>query len=303
MLQVEKIRSLTGHRDCVYTVVPSNRDEFIFSAGGDGMIVQWNLDLPQEGELIAKLPNSVYAIHYLNKQGLLIAGHNYEGIHMLDVKKKKEVVSLKLSSSPIFDIQSLDDDLFVASGDGNLSVIDLNNWSVKRTLFHSEKSARVIALNPVAGELAIGYSDYFIRIFSLEDYSLKHEFQAHQNSVFTLRYSPDYKFLLSGSRDARIKAWDVSAHYVQAAEVVAHLFAINHLTFSPSGQYFATGSMDKSIKVWDAKELKLLKVIDRARHAGHGTSVNKLLWTSFKDQLVSASDDRTLTVWKLKFDS
>jgi len=303
MLQVDKIRSLTGHRDCVYTVVPSNQDEFIFSSGGDGMIVQWNLESPEEGKLIAKLPNSVYAIHYLNKQGFLIAGHNYEGIHMLDVKEKKEVTSLKLSSSAIFDIQSLDDDLFVASGDGNLLIIDLNKWSIKRKLFYSEKSARVIALNPLAGEMAIGYSDYFIRIFSLEDYSLKHEFQAHQNSVFALHYTPDYKFLLSGSRDARIKAWDVSSHYVQAAEVVAHLFAINHLTFSPSGHYFATASMDKSIKVWDAKELKLLKVIDKARHAGHGTSVNKLLWTSFKDQLVSASDDRTLTVWKLKFDS
>jgi len=303
MLQVEKIRSLTGHRDCVYTVAPSHQDEFIFSGGGDGMIVQWNLESPEEGELIAKLPNSVYAIHYLNKQGFLIAGHNYEGIHMLDVKEKKEVTSLKLSSSAIFDIQSLDDDLFVASGDGNLTIIDLNKWVVKRKLLHSEKSARVIALNPLAGEMAVGYSDYFIRIFSLDDYSLKHEFQAHQNSVFTLRYTPDYKFLISGSRDARIKAWDVSLHHVQAAEVVAHLFAINHLTFSPSGQYFATGSMDKSIKVWDAKELKLLKVIDKARHAGHGTSVNKLLWTSFKDQLVSASDDRTLTVWKLKFDS
>ena len=61
--------------------------------------------------------------------------------------------------------------------------------------------------------------------------------------------------------------------------------------------------MDKSIKVWDTTELKLLKVIDKARHAGHGTSVNKLLWTSFNDQLISASDDRTLSVWSLKFDS
>ena len=30
---------------------------------------------------------------------------------------------------------------------------------------------------------------------------------------------------------------------------------------------------------------KLLKVIDKSRHAGHGTSVNKLLWTDYQDQL------------------
>ena len=121
--------------------------------------------------------------------------------------------------------------------------------------------------------------------------------------MFTLHYTPDNNFLISGSRDARLKVWEVSSDYKQVAEVVAHLFAINHMAFSPSGKHFATGSMDKSIKIWVAKELKLLKVIDKARHAGHGTSVNKLLWTSFNDELVSASDDRTLSVWRLKFDS
>lgn len=302
-MKVEKIHSLTGHQDCVYTVESSDQAEQFFSAGGDGMVVKWDLSTLDEGDLIARLPNSVYAIHYLEKQDQLVAGHNYEGIHLLNWKEKKEVASLKLSSASIFDIKSFHDDLFVASGDGIVSVIDLRSWSVKNRLKYSDKSARVVAMNAVTGELAVGYSDNFIRIFSLHDYSLKSEYQAHQNSVFTLRYTPDYRFLISGSRDARLKAWDVSNQYRQAAEVVAHLFAINHMSFSPSGRHFATGSMDKSIKIWDTGELKLLKVIDKARHAGHGTSVNKLLWTSFSDQLVSASDDRTLSVWSLKFDS
>jgi len=267
------------------------------------MIVRWNLFAPEEGTLIAKLPNSIYAIHYLTKLDQLVAGHNYEGIHLLDWKEKKEIASLKLTTASIFDIQSFQNDLLVASGDGSLMVVDIEKWAVRKKILTSEKSARVIAINPKAGEVAIGFSDYFIRIFSLEDYSLKCEFKAHENSVFTLHYTPDNNFLISGSRDARLKVWDVSSGYKQVAEVFAHLFAINHIAFSPSGRHFVTGSMDKSIKVWDAKELKLLKVIDKARHAGHGTSVNKLLWTSFNDELVSASDDRTLSVWRLKLDS
>ena len=57
--------------------------------------------------------------------------------------------------------------------------------------------------------------------------------------------------------------------------------------------------MDKSIKVWDAESEKLLKVIDKSRHAGHGTSVNKLLWSDYNDQLISASDDRQISVWDI----
>jgi WD40 repeat protein len=130
---------------------------------------------------------------------------------------------------------------------------------------------------------------------------LKHEWQGHVNSVFTLRYSPDGNFLFSGSRDARLKVWDVQAGYLQAEEVVAHMYAINHIEFSPDAKHFVTCSMDKSIKVWDTEALSLLKVIDKSRHAGHGTSVNKLLWTSFESQFLSASDDRSISAWQLFF--
>jgi WD40 repeat protein len=265
------------------------------------MIVLWNLENPQEGELIAKLPNSVYAFHFLQRQNLLVAGHNYEGIHLLDWKSKKELTSLQLGKAAIFDIQSFESNLFVASGDGIVSVIDIEKWSIKKKIGGPEKSARTMAINKMQGELAVGYSDNYIRVFDLVDYNLKYEWQGHSNSVFSLVYSPDSKILLSVSRDARLKVWDVEAGYTQAAEVVAHLYAINHLAFSPNGKHFVTCSLDKSIKVWDFDKLALLKVIDKARHAGHGTSVNKLLWTSFNNQMISASDDRTLSVWNIIF--
>lgn len=300
-ITVKKIQALTGHRDCVYTVIPAGNEKDIFSAAGDGMVVRWDLNAPEEGELIARLPNSIYALHTISDD-LLVAGHNYEGIHVLNWKEKKEVASLQMSKAAIFDIASFENDLLVADGEGVLTVIDKNRLVIKKKLAASEKSARVIAVNPMAGEVAVGYSDHFIRVFSLDDFQLKKEFQAHGNSVFTLAYTPDFQFLISGSRDARLKAWDVKANYKQAGEVVAHLFAINHIAFSPSGRHFASCSMDKSIKIWKADELKLLKVIDKARHAGHGTSVNKLLWSSFKNQLVSASDDRSLSVWDVSFD-
>jgi FOG: WD40 repeat len=300
-VQVNRIHSLTGHRDCVYTLEPAGADHLFFSGAGDGMVVAWNLEHPEEGELIAKLPNSIYALHHLPKANLLIAGHNYDGIHALDWRNKKEVASLHLGKASIFDVKSFDDFLLVAAGDGSITKVSMANWNVVGKTLASEKNARSIAIHPSKEEFAVGYSDNYIRIFSLIDLTLKMEWQAHANSVFTLRYTPDFQFLVSGSRDARLKAWDVTSNYSQAEEVVAHLFAINHLDFSPDGKHFVTCSMDKSIKVWQSDSFKLLKVIDKARHAGHGTSVNKLLWTSFQHQLVSASDDRSISVWNLFF--
>lgn len=298
-VNVVKLNTFAGHRDCVYTLQPSNQNNIFFSGAGDGMVVKWNLENPQEGELIAKLPNSVYGLLYHSENNLLLAGHNYDGIHVLDWENKKELASLHITKAAIFDIQSFGNRIFVACGDGSLVCINLERLVVMDQNKYSEKKARTIAVHAQRGEVAVGYSDHHIRIFDLDSLALKHEWCAHLNSVFTLRYSPDGKFLFSGSRDARLKIWDVQAGYLQAAEVVAHMYAINHLEFSPDGKHFVTCSMDKSIKVWDTAGLQLLKVLDKARHAGHGTSVNKLLWTSFESQLLSASDDRTVSAWQI----
>ncbi len=300
-VQIQKIHTFTGHRDCVYTLQPGPEPSVFFSGAGDGMVVQWDMKNPETGERIAQLPNSVYALHYMQVPDILLVGHNYEGIHVLDWRNKKEVASLKLTTSAIFDIQSFEKNCFIASGDGSVSVVDLASMTIKKTLNYSEKNARALAINPITRELAVGYSDHFIRIFSLDDFNLKYEWAGHVNSVFTLVYSPDYKYLLSGSRDARLKAWEVDQKYNLHREVIAHLYAINNIAFSPEGKHFVTCSMDKSIKVWRSEDLTLLKVIDKARHAGHGTSGNKLLWSSFHGQLISASDDRTISLWDVIF--
>ena len=299
-VQVQRLHSLTGHNDAIYTLQPSADDGKFFSAAGDGMVAVWDLEKPETGQLIARLPNSIYALFYDPKTDWLVAGHNYEGIHVLDWKNKTEVGSLQLTKAAIFDIQRFHEGILVGDGDGIISLADLQSLKIVHQVKASEKSIRTMVANTSTGELAVGASDNFIRVYD-EKLGMKLEWAAHSNSVFTLRYTPDQRFLISGSRDARLKVWDVASGYKQVGEIVAHMYAINHLDFSPDGKHFVTCSMDKSIKVWDLQELKLLKVIDRARHAGHGTSVNRLLWTSHQNQLVSASDDRKISVWQIIF--
>lgn len=301
MVEVNKRQTFTGHKDAVYALARGSSSSAFYSAGADGMVVEWNLEQPDEGRLFARFQHSIYALHYLAEPRQLVVGHNFDGIHVLDSDGQQEVAAVPLGKAALFDIQSYEDLLFVAQGDGVVSVVNMNNWQVFQRLKASEKSARTLAINPIRAELAVGYSDHSIRVFGLDSYALKQEWVAHNNSVFTLSYSPDFESLVSGSRDAQVKIWRCGTPYELQESIMAHLYAINHLQFSPDSKHFVTCSMDKSIKVWSFEDRKLLKVIDKARHAGHGTSVNKLLWTPFDDQLISASDDRTISAWKLFF--
>jgi WD40 repeat protein len=302
MVQVSKLHTLRGHTDCIYSLHKGVEDNEFYSGAGDGMVVKWDINDPDNGQLLVKVPNSVYSLCLTDDHLKMIVGHNYEGIHIIDISTKKELASLKLTDAAIFDIKTIGSNCAVATGTGEVFIISIagTQVSILHKIKASDKSARCISINRSLGIMAVGYSDHLVRIFSLDDFQLLQTLTGHTNSVFTVRFTPDGQKLITAGRDARFKVWNVNT-WELVETVVAHLYAINHIDFSPNGKHFVTCSMDKSVKVWDLATFKLLKVIDKSRHAGHGTSVNKLLWSTHENQLISASDDRTISIWDIKF--
>ncbi len=297
-LQIDRLDTFGGHRDSVFTLAAAATDGHFYSAGADGQVAGWNLARPDLGTLVAQLPASVYALCHDPRSGLLWVGQNYEGIQFIDPIGRVAVGSLQLTSGAIFSIQIYQDTAFVALADGVVVVIDVPSRSIRKHLKASGKSARCVAINPVEREVAVGYSDHQVRVFDWQTLALKHTLGGATNSVFTLAYSPDFRHLLAGGRDAHLRSWAVEETYRPDADVAAHLFTINQLAFSPDGQWLATVSMDKTIKIWEADTLRLRKVIDRARHGGHSTSINSVLWLS-GTLFATASDDRTVVVWSV----
>jgi WD40 repeat protein len=68
--------------------------------------------------------------------------------------------------------------------------------------------------------------------------------------------------------------------------------------FNTSGTLFATASRDKTAKVWDAADAAFLFRLDKENFSGHLNSVNSVLWLN-DDTLISASDDRSIIIWKI----
>ncbi len=299
-IQVNKLFTLTGHNDCIYALKEGADSRYFYTGAGDGMVVEWDLNNPKDGTLLARLPHSVYALEVDAKRNTLIVGHNYEGIHVIDLVEKKESWNVKLGAAAIFDLKVFDDELFVATGDGVLFVVDLEARAIKRHIKLSSKSIRVLAIAPFKKQLALGFSDHSIQILDLAQGAAPiARLEGHTNSVFALGFTPDEAVLVSGGRDACLKFWNTNS-YLLEENVVAHLYAINYLSFREDGQYLVTCSMDKSLKLWDMSSRSLVKVIDKARNAGHGTSINKVFWSTYSGVIVSVSDDRTIAIWQIE---
>jgi len=298
-VMVEKVGLYTGHSDCIYTLCKGTTPTTFYSSGADGMVVAWDITLPNQGQLVAKVANSVYALAVHNAAQNLYLGQNFEGIHKINLLDKAELASKNLGKIPIFDIQLLDGKLLCALGNGSVVVLNAETLLLEKQLQFSNQSARRIAISPNKEFLAVAFSDWQIRILDSESLKIKATLEGHTNSVFATRFSPDGKYLLSAGRDAHIKVWDATNNFLLVHDIPAHLFAINDFCFHPTKPLFTTCSMDKSIKVWSAIDFRLLKVIDKSRHAGHGNSVNRLLWLETDEVLVSAGDDRNIHLWKL----
>ena len=298
---VNKVNTLVGHKDCIYTLEKGLTDNEFYSAAGDGSVAKWSLKDSEKGELIAKLDTSVYALCLVPEKNVLIIGKNFDGIHLIDLNIKKIKKSLNITTKAIFDIKFYHNQIFIASADGYLYVVNYETLNMIQKIKVSHESVRSIAINEAHQHLALGCSDNSIKLLMLNNLKTIREISAHNNSVFTLQYTPDNKFLLSAGRDAHLNIWNIAKGYELEESIVAHMYAINHICFNPDKLYFATCSMDKSVKIWDARQFKLLKVIDKGRHAGHAASVNKLFWSSYQNQLISCGDDRNISIWDLKF--
>ena len=303
-MEIEKIAQLTGHQAAVFAVGEGRTPQHIISGAGDGWLVEWDLAKPAVGQLLAKVERNIFALQYIKTQNRVVVGDMDGGVRFVDLENSEKTLNIKHHSKGCFDIQLFENQLFTIGGEGNIT-----RWSVAESrslesLQLSAKSLRSLDISVEKREIVVGASDGNVYFLDLDTFDLKKTLKAaHTNSVFSARFSPDSKQLLTGGRDALLKLWTLGTpQYFEENAVPAHLFTLNSIAFHPTQpSFFATASRDKTIKIWniEGKNLVLLKVIDTIRHGCHIRSVNRLFWSPFNDYLISVSDDRSLIVWKI----
>lgn len=113
----------------------------------------------------------------------------------------------------------------------------------------------------------------------------------HSSSVESVAWSPDSRYIVSGSSDCTMKVWDASSGR-ELRTLTGHSRSVNSVAWSPDGKYITSGSGDCTMKIWDVSSWKELHTF-----TGHSSYIMNVSWSPNGKYIASGSDDGTIKLW------
>lgn len=153
---------------------------------------------------------------------------------------------------------------------------------------------RILAVGGYLGKLGDGRSAGRIRLHDFQTGEVLGLLKGHSNIVNSLAFSPDGRYLASGSFDETVRLWDVNQQTIIHV-LKGHTEPISAVAFSPDGKRIASGSNDDTIRLWDVQRGDLIKEL-----TGHENNVVAVAFSPNGQYMVSGSDDKTIRLWDTK---
>jgi WD40 repeat protein len=176
------------------------------------------------------------------------------------------------------------------SGSRAIKIINTADGKASATFAGHTAGINDVAYSP-DGTLATCSLDGTIKIWS-DTGLLIEELNKHYDSVNSICYSNDGKYLFSGSSDKTVRAWDLTEN--KSSVLFSHETEVLAVAANPEGNYIASGSRDGMIIIWDTVKSAIVKSF-----VGHQLPVNTLAVSPNGQYLVSGSDDNTIKVWDM----
>ncbi|QEL20763.1 protein kinase domain-containing protein [Limnoglobus roseus] len=177
-----------------------------------------------------------------------------------------------------------------AGKDGAAFLWDLATGTGKTLLGVGGGEATAVAISP-DGKLALTSAGGKTSLRETQNGNIVHTLTAHTDRVVAAAFSPDGRWLVTGSADKSGRIWDVATGRPRQF-ALTHTSPLVAAAVSPDGEQVATASEKGGIGLWNPrtgtpKALPLL----------HSGPVRCLCYHPKSGALVSAGDDRTIRIW------
>ncbi|KAI8361875.1 WD40-repeat-containing domain protein [Mortierella sp. GBAus27b] len=91
---------------------------------------------------------------------------------------------------------------------------------------------------------------------------LKNDLKGHQGAVYSVQYSPNGKFLATGSFDKTVRIWDGTTNQNELYVLKGHGLSVSDLSWGNDSSLLLSAAYDKTCKLWDVGTGRLLDSFD-----------------------------------------
>ena len=251
--------TFSGHTKFVWSASFSPDGKTIASASGDGCIFLWDVESRSHFRIMESHPSVVRSLYgsAFSPDGRYLAAACMDGnVRLWSTWNRHPARRLEGHKGPVYSVCFSHDSRFLASGGDDESV---RIWDVaKRREINvfARPGCRVtsILFSRDGRWLAYASVDKQIYLSDLASGEIR-ILKGHQELVWNIDFSPDSRFLISGSDDQCVIIWDVESAS-QLSVLNGHQGAVNSVAFSHDGCFAASAADDKTVIIWDLKYLQ-----------------------------------------------
>jgi WD40 repeat protein len=269
--------------------------------GAEAAQTQFEADLKTATDAQGPLQKPQLSVAFSADGALLAVGGENQQIHLFETTAGQPTEVLEGHAAAVGRLAFVDAQrLLSVAADQKLFAWDTNPaWVLERQIGNVDDPKllidRVLSLDfsPDGALLATGSGEPSrsgqLRIWKVADGSLAREIaDAHSDTVFDCRFSPDAKYLASAGADRFMKVHQVAdGAFVRAFE--GHSHHVLGVAWKADGKLLATSGADSVIKIWEFRTGEQQRTVQ-----GYGKEVTNISFVGIGEEMLSASGDKTI---------